>query len=166
MDLHARDHDRFPGTPEHQAQALGIITAIVVIAGFAMVAAWFALLLLDDRHHVPSGRAATICNICGVVERVSEVRPAPPQQLEGSRAEGAVILLAALGGARAPNGRPLTLYETSVLHDDGSIRVLRNQSAPQWARGDRVKVVKGLVEPVSSPEERTQSPGLQAVQAR
>lgn len=164
MDI--RDHDSFPRATEESARALGILTAIVIVAGFAMVAAWFALLLLDERRNAPVKRPAASCSVCGVVERVSEIQPAPLQPLEGSRAEGTVILLAALGGAGAPGARPAPIYETSVLHDDGSIRVLRNWSAPQWVRGDRVKVVKGRVEPVASPAERTPSPDLQAAQAR
>ena len=59
MDI--REHDSFPRAPEdvsHAAHALGIITAIVVVAGFVMVAAWFALLLLDERRTAPVERAA------------------------------------------------------------------------------------------------------------
>ena len=167
MEMHTREHDSFPRATEESARALGIVTAIVIVAGFAMVAAWFALLLLDDRRNAPVERTgARSCGICGVVERVSEIQPAPMRPLEGSRAEGAVILLAALGGAAAPGGRQPTIYETSVLHDDGSVRVLRNSGvAPQWSLGDRVKVVKGRVEPVSSTAERTPSPGPQAARA-
>jgi hypothetical protein len=148
-----------PRAPEDSTHALGIVTAIVVVAGFAMVAAWFALLLLDDRRNVPLERAPrSSCSICGVVERVSEIEPAPMQALEGSRAEGAVILLAALGGAHAPGGPQARIYETSVLYDDGSVRVLRDASAPHWMRGDRVKVIKGRVVPAAAPAERTPSP--------
>jgi hypothetical protein len=164
--MEIREHDSFPRAPEDQTHALGIITAIVVVAGFAMVAAWFALLLLDERRSAPVERpAATSCSICGVVERVSEIQPAPLQALEGSRAEGAVTLLAALGGAQAPGGLQARIYETSVLHDDGSVRVLREASAPQWIRGDRVKVVKGRVEPVFAPAERTPNPDRPAARA-
>jgi hypothetical protein len=153
------EHESFPRVPEDQSHALGIVTAIVVVAGFAMVAAWFALLLLDDRRGAAVERApGSSCRICGVVERVSEIEPAPMQALEGSRAEGTVILLAALGGAAAPGGPQARIYETSVLHDDGSVRVLRDASAPHWMRGDRVKVIKGRVEPAASPAERTPSP--------
>jgi hypothetical protein len=165
MDLHTHEHDSFPRATDDPAHALSIITAIVVAAGFAMVVAWFALLLLDDRRNAPVERSASKCNICGVVERVSEIPPAPMQPLEGSRAEGAVILLAALGGAPAPGGAQPKIFETSVLHDDGYVRVLRNGSVPQWALGDRVKVVKGRVEPVASPAGRTPTPGLRAAQA-
>ena len=99
-----------------------------------------------------------------MVERVSEVAPAPGQALEGSRAEGAVTLLAALGGAARPGSRVATIYETSVLHDDGSVRVLRDSSAPPWNSGDRVRVIKGRVEPAASQTGRTATPGPQAAQ--
>ena len=78
--------------------ALGILTAIVYAAGFAMVAAWFALLVLEERRTAPLVRSAShSCGVCGVVERVREVEPEPRQALEGSSAEGAVILLAQAG---------------------------------------------------------------------
>jgi hypothetical protein len=86
-----------------------------------------------------------------VVERVREVEPGPGQALEGSRAEGAVLLLAALGGAARPDPRPARIYETSVIHDDGSVRVLRDTGAPRWKTGDRVRVIKGRVEPGPGP---------------
>ncbi len=148
-------------------RSLGIVTAIVIAAGFAMVAAWFALLVMDDRRDAPQSgpaarAAAARCNICGMVDRVNEIAPAPGQVLEGSRAEGTVILLAALGGAARPRARPDRIYETSVIHDDGTVRVLRAAGAPQWKPGDRVKVIKGRVEPDASPEERTSIPGPQA----
>jgi hypothetical protein len=95
----------------------------------------------------PRADVRPACNICGVVERMREVEPAPAQALEGSRAEGAIVLFAALSGATA---RPARIYETSVVHDDGSMRVLRETSAPQWKIGDRVKVIKGRVEAAAS----------------
>jgi hypothetical protein len=146
MEFH--DEDTFPRAYDSSSRALGIITAIVVAASFAMVAAWFALLLLEERRPARQSGSApgpeiTSCRICGVVDRVSEVEPEPRQTLEGSSAEGAVILLAALGGARA--SRPARIYETSVVHDDGTVRVLQEWSAPQWKAGDRVRVIKGRV---------------------
>jgi hypothetical protein len=97
-----------------------------------------------------------------VVDSVNEVAPAAGQVLEGSSAEGAVILLAALGGATRPRARPERIYETAVIHDDGSVRVLRDTGEPHWKPGDRVKVIKGRVEPDASPEGRTPTPGPQA----
>ena len=151
MEIH--EEDTFPRAHESSSRALGVITAIVVAASFAMVAAWFALLLLDDRRPAPqfgsaSGSEISSCRICGVVERVSELEPAPRPSLEGSSAEGAVIILAALGGARAT--RPERIYETSVVHDDGTVRVLQEWGAPHWKAGDRVRVIKGRVEMAAS----------------
>lgn len=162
MDI--REHDSFPRMPEASAYALGIVTAIVILTGFAMAAAWFALLILDEERTAPMARAANAtCGICGVVEVVRELDPAPAQALEGGRAEGAITLLAALSGAR-PGVRPARIYETSVVHDDGSMRVLRETSVPQWKPGDRVRVIKGQVEPVASPAGRIPSPGPQVTQ--
>lgn len=168
MSMH--ENGFFPQVPEDAkfaTHALGVVTAIAVVLGFSMVAAWFALLVMDERGAAPqAGPAARAepapCNICGMVDRVNEIAPAPEQALEGSRAEGTVILLAALGGAARPGDRPDRIYETSVIHDDGSVRVLRDAGAPPWKPGDRVKVIKGRVEPDASPEERTPIPGPQA----
>lgn len=144
-------NDSFPRTPV----ALGVLTAIVYVAGFATVAAWFALLVLDhpggatapsrDVRLTPS--VAAPCGICGVVQAVREVEPAAGLQLEGSRAEGTAFLLAALGNAPAVDRRTRKVYETAVLQDDGFLRVLRDTRAPEWQRGDRVKVIMGRVEP-------------------
>lgn len=129
----------------------------VLVLGFALVAAWFALLVLEERHVQPVVRApGSSCGICGVVERVAEVEPAPRQSLEGSRAEGAVILLAALGGATSASMRPARIYETSVVHDDGTVRVLQDWGAPQWKAGDRVRVIKGRV--IVGKDEQAASP--------
>ncbi len=157
MEIHKQD------IRKHES----LITAIVMAAGFAMVAMWFAMLILEERRVAPPAvsPAATSCRICGVVERVSEVAPAPRQPLEGSRAEGTVTLLAALGGAASPSRRPATIYETSVLHDDGSVRVLQGTGMPQWKPGDRVKVIKGRVEPDASQTGKTATPGPQAARA-
>jgi hypothetical protein len=145
------EHESFPRMPESSSYALGIVTVIVVVAGFAMVGAWFALLMLGEERSAPVARATTSCSICGVVARVRELEPAPAQPLEGSQAEGAVVLLAALSGAVRPGAGPARLFETSVVHDDGSIRVLREVGAPRWNAGDRVKVVRGRIEPAPGP---------------
>ena len=160
MDL--REHDSFPYPQEYSKYTLGIVTGIVVVAAFVMVAAWFALLILEEGRNAPIPRtvSSSSCNICGVVELVREVEPGPAQALEGSHAEGAIVLVAALSGAA--RARPARLYETSVVHDDGSMRVLRETSAPQWKTGDRVKVIKGRVEADASPEGRIPTPGRQA----
>jgi hypothetical protein len=134
-----RDSDGFRDTPV----LLAVFSAIAIAAGFAMVAAWFALLVLGPPG--PATGARDSCSVCGVVQRVDEHERAT-HQMSGDKGEGIVALIAALGGA-AGNAAPAKVYETAVLHDDGSVRVLRDSSEPQWKRGDRVRVIKGRVEP-------------------
>src|SRR5262245_47099490 len=146
------DAARKDSPPEQAPLALIVVTAIVYVAGFAMVVAWFALVVLGppaplrgETRGESSG--ASSCRICGVVEGISEVQPAGGQRA-GEQNEGIIVLLAQLSGLKiAPQNAPV--YETSVLHDDGTVRVVRDTSAPQWKRGDRVRVVRGRVEPVA-----------------
>ena len=142
MDAIRKDH-----TPEQAPVGLVILTAIVYVAGFAMVIAWFALVLLGQPSSSGSPRSsAPVCNVCGVVERVGEFERTG-FQLVGEQNEGFVVLLAKLGGRGEP--APVRLYETAVLHDDGTVRVVRDYSVPQWKQGDRVKVTRGRVEPLA-----------------
>lgn len=173
------EKDSFPRTPV----SLAIVTAIVYVAGFAMVAAWFALLVLGQPGPAPAPRSlTTACSICGVVERVGEFERAG-MQLSGDQSEGFVVLLAMLGNLDKRPAPP-KFYETAVLHDDGSVRIVRDQSAPPWKRGDRVRVIRGRIEPgeyafsagatgapsaaaaAVSQTERTLSPALPVAQAR
>ena len=166
--MDAASKDSAPQAPV----ALIVLTVIVYVAGFAMVAAWFALVLLGPPSPAQQGRASTGCSVCGVVERVGEIEQAG-LKLSGDAGEGFVVLLAALGGMK-DSAAPGRFYETAVLHDDGSVRIVRDASAPQWKPGDRVKVIRGRVEPVERstavpavlPAERTQNPSLPVAQAR
>jgi hypothetical protein len=140
------DAARKDPTPEQAPVALIVLTAIVYVAGFAMVIAWFALVVLGQP--APSGASPSsesgTCRVCGVVEGVAEFERTGFQRI-GEQTEGIVVLIAQLGGLKAvpDSGR---VYETAVRHDDGTVRVVRDTSAPQWKRGDRVKVVAGRVE--------------------
>ena len=132
--------------PEQAPVALIVLTAIVYVAGFAMVIAWFALVVLGQPAPPggsPSSDAGT-CRVCGVVEGVAEFERTGFQRF-GEQNEGIVVLLARLSGLKAAPASA-RVYETAVLHDDGSVRVVRDTSAPQWKRGDRVKVVAGRIE--------------------
>ena len=161
MDAASKD-DSSPQAPV----ALIVLTIIVYIAGFAMVIAWFALVVLGQPAAAQQKRAPAGCSVCGVVQRVDQYEQAR-MQLNGDRGESIVVLIAQLGGLR-DGAAPGRFYETAVLHDDGSVRVVRDASAPAWKRGDRVRVVRGRVEPVppgaaaaaAVPAERTQSPAL------
>jgi hypothetical protein len=142
------DAARKESPPEQAPVGLIILTAIVYVAGFAMVIAWFALVLLGQPSLSTSPRssAPAVCNVCGVVERVGEFERGGIQ-LVGERNEGFVVLLAKLGGVSGEPA-PMRFYETAVLHDDGTVRVVRETSAPHWKQGDRVKVVRGRIEPL------------------
>ena len=178
--MHISDKRVLPPTPASTSFALGLLTAIVYVAGFAMVSAWFALLVLGQPRQVgqaPDSRSAEKCSVCGVVERVGEFERAS-LKITGEQSEGFVVLLAALSGSLKNAAAPGRVYETFVLHDDGSVRIVRDSSAPHWKRGDRVKVIKGRIEPVAfsadvigaplkavpvaSQTERTLSPALPA----
>lgn len=181
MDFLERDSfSRKPASPPASPPlALGVLTLFVYFTGFATVAAWFALMVLGQPARAPAERApgatsapaSLTCSVCGVVEQVEELPPGS-LQITGDKGEGFVVLLALLtnsGDVRAPRA---PLYETAVRHDDGSVRVVRDSSTPKWKRGDRVRVIKGRIEPgsgavpVSEPAERTSSPGQPIAQGR
>jgi hypothetical protein len=138
--------------------ALGLLTAIVYVAGFAMVAAWFALLVIGQPGSGQAPRAPATCSVCGVVERVGEFERAS-LRISGDQSEGFVVLLAALSGNLERGTAPGKFYETAVLHDDGSVRIVRDYRAPRWQRGDRVKVIKGRIEPGELRQARAVSAG-------
>lgn len=166
MDHVKDNHPRAPGFGLHVP--LGILMAVVCIAGIAAAVGWMAL-AIDKPNLSSHGLRAgllPVCNICGVVEQVRVVetrRPtgAPPStegllgrtaglQLNGDRGEGVVMLLAALGGTvMRGGGEQPPLYETAVLLDDGSVRVMREYGTPPWKQGDRVKVMRGRIERLS-----------------
>lgn len=96
--------------------------------------------------------AAEECHYCGVVEQVREIKSRAPRfgvsTVSGGRDEMIVMLLSALSGAPVAPGRT-KIYEVSVRMDNGSIRAVRGGQLPDWKFGDRVKLVKGRVEPLS-----------------
>ncbi|HUK06062.1 MAG TPA: hypothetical protein VLV90_13390 [Burkholderiales bacterium] len=143
------DFARKDPSPEQAPVALIVLTAIVYVAGIAMVVAWFALVVLGPPapSNARADAAAPACSVCGVVQRVTEFERAS-LQLSGEQTEGFVVLLAQLGGLKDAPAQA-RVYETAVLQDDGTVRVVRDSSAPQWKRGDRVKVVRGRVELVA-----------------
>ena len=95
-------------------------------------------------------RGGSACNICGIVEQVREVKPAPRHDVStvaGGGTEGIAVLLGALSGRMTIHAA--TVYEVAVRLQDGSLRVLQSGAPPQWKPGDHVKVVMGRVEPMS-----------------
>ncbi|MBI1942914.1 MAG: hypothetical protein HYS35_04540 [Betaproteobacteria bacterium] len=132
--------------------ALAALMALVCVAGIAAVTGWLAL--PRNQSAVASAfHAAPACRICGVVEQVRELDNAGVKaiSLNGDRDESFVILLATLldSSAGARGGSAPRTFETAVRFEDGSVRLLRDSRAPQWKPGDRVKVLRGRVEPIS-----------------
>jgi hypothetical protein len=128
--------------------ALAALIALVLVAALAAIAGWLAIALKPPAQ-TSQFAAEPACRICGVVEEVRELEraAAAPQSLNGDQAESIVVLVAALGGGSRLVAVPRT-YETAVRFGDGSLRVLRDERAPLWKRGDPVRVLKGKVEPV------------------
>jgi hypothetical protein len=138
-------------SPPDAPVALIALTVIVYVIGFAMVAAWFTLVLLEPAAPKATRSRTSTCTICGVVERVGEFNPATFDR-NGDQNESIVVLLAQLGGLKGSSSS--RVYETAVVHDDGTVRVVRDVSAPQWKEGDRVRVVRGRIEPLAlSPQQ-------------
>lgn len=100
----------------------------------------------------PTTSARVDCHFCGIVEQIREVKLSPPDysvsSIAAGRNEAIVMLLSALSGATVTDG-PTKIYEVSVRMDDGSIRAVRGGRVPAWKLGERVKIVKNQVEPLS-----------------
>lgn len=131
--------------------ALAALMALVFVAALAAIAGWLAIAMKQPPLPPSPFAADQSCRICGVVEEVRELErvAAAPQPLNGDQSESIVILIAALGGG---SGRLIALprtFETAVRFQDGTMRVLRDERSPAWKRGDRVKVLRGRVEPLT-----------------
>lgn len=103
-----------------------------------------------DATPTPSTRVG--CHYCGIVEQIRQVRISPPDYgvstVAAGRNEAIVMLLSALSGATVKERRT-RIYEVSVRMDDGTIRAVRNGRVPAWSLGERVKIVKNRIEPLS-----------------
>lgn len=162
--MDTRANESIPRAPVAVAAAI----VLVFVAAVALITGWFAP-TLEQYRNASVVTARTVCNVCGVVEFVRELEPAGapagisvvplgtsgPSRgfyLSSGRGEGAAILLSAFGTAIA--GRPAAprsarIHEVEVRLEDGSVRVLRDAGAPGWKPGDRVKVMRGRIEPLT-----------------
>lgn len=126
-----------------------VAAGLLCAAGAAM--GWIGLQLHELRENATFVVTAA-CRVCGRVERVREVERASPapMPLTGDQSESIVMMIAALGSRIGAPGAGLAFrtYETAVRLDDGSIRVVRDTAAPPWKAGDRVRVMRGRVEPM------------------
>ena len=59
----------------------------------------------------------------------------------------AVVASALTGNRFAEEPKATSVYEVTVRFEDGSSRVLTSVGTRAWVRGDRVKVIRGRIEP-------------------
>ena len=130
---------------------LGAVVLAGLLAGLGAVTGWSDF-PLHESPPAATARAADGCRYCGVVEQVREIKSRASRYgvstVSGGRDEMIVMLLSALSGTSDASGQT-KIYEVSVRMDNGSIRAVRGGRVPDWKLGDRVKLVKGRVEPLS-----------------
>ncbi len=130
---------------------LGAVVLSGCLAGLGALTGWSDL-SLDGSGPAATARAAGGCRYCGVVEQVREIKSRSTRYgvstVSGGRDEMIVMLLSVLSGTPDTSGQ-MKIYEVSVRMDNGSIRAVRGGRVPDWKLGDRVKIVKDQVEPLS-----------------
>ena len=130
------------------------LTRIPAMVGAAILSGGLAGLgVLSQQSGATSTTSTRVgCHFCGIIEQIREVKITPPHYgvstVTAGRNEAIVMLLGALSGATVTDIRT-RIYEVSVRMDDGSIRAVRNSRMPEWKLGERVKIVKNQVEPLS-----------------
>jgi len=119
----------------------------VLIALFVVACVWGIPPLVDVVAQAlsQSQSAAAGCRACGTVEDVREVTLGGTKDVSTVHGEGFAMFFALLQG-KIGNG-PITVYETEVQMQDGSVRLIREGKPPAWKHGDHVKVVMGQVRP-------------------
>jgi hypothetical protein len=95
--------------------------------------------------------AEPACGICGVIEEVRDFESTASRHgvstATGGQAGLAMIILSAFGGELRFD--PVRIYQVEVRMQDGSVRSLLSAIPPARKPGDRVKVVRGRIEPAS-----------------
>jgi len=111
--------------------------------------------------------AKPLCYDCGVVESVREVEKKGEgsgagavvggiaggllgRQTGGGRGRDAMTVLGAIGGAVAGNAieknvKKVKSYEINIRFEDGTNRVIAQDTAPAWRSGDKVRLVNGVI---------------------
>ena len=111
--------------------------------------------------------ARSVCYDCGVIESVREIEKKGEgtglgavaggvaggllgHQTGGGRGRDVMTVLGAIGGAVAghaveKNVKKVKSYEIAIRFDDGSSRVLTQDTPPAWRPGDKVRFVNGAI---------------------
>ena len=88
------------------------------------------------------------CGVCGMVKDVREVTLGSFKNDVSTVSGDALSMFVGLLSGKLGAG-PVTIYEVEVRLQDGSTRVLREGTLPDWKSGDQVKVVTGQIKPAS-----------------
>ncbi|MGB7541388.1 MAG: glycine zipper 2TM domain-containing protein [Burkholderiales bacterium] len=116
----------------------------------------------------PSAAPVIICNECGVIESVGEIKKEGQgsgvgavggavvggvvgHQLGNGRGRDVMTVLGALGGAVAgnkieKNAKTSSEYRITVRFNDGTTRLYPSATPPTWHIGDKVKVINGVIQ--------------------
>ena len=108
-----------------------------------------------------------VCHDCGVIESVREVEKPGAANGAGAAIGGiaggllghqtgkgtgrdVMTVLGAIGGALAgneieKNTKKVKSYEIDIRFDDGTSRLITQNTPPAWRMGDRVKLVNGVI---------------------
>jgi hypothetical protein len=122
-----------------------VLIALLVVACVAGIPPIVDVLVQSYAESKANGVYA--CRACGVVENVREVTLDSARNGNSSiSGEGFAMLFALLKG-NLPDA-PVTVYDVEVLLQDGSVRVIREGTPPEWKPGDQVTVMMGKVKPV------------------
>ncbi len=119
---------------------------------------------------VASNAPVTKCSTCGVIESVRETAAKGEgsglgaaggavvggllgHQIGGGSGKQIATVVGAVGGAVAGNEvekrvKVTKSYDITVRLDDGSTRVINEDSLPSWRNGDRVKIIDGAIRPI------------------
>ena len=126
--------------------ALAALVVVACVAGIPPIVDTVAESLAHLQGNAPS--AAFACGVCGVVEDVREVTLGElKHKVSTVSGEGIAIFLGVLNGKLS--SAPVKIYEVAVRLQDGSTRVLREATLPDWQPGDHVKVMMGQVNAAS-----------------
>jgi hypothetical protein len=137
-----------------RSRSKGYLTRMPIIVGAVIVSGGLAGVgILNQQSSATSTPLTGVaCRYCGIVEQIREVKLSPPHysvsSVSAGRNQAILMLLSALSGATVADG-PTWIYEVSVRMDDGSIRAVRDGRLPKWRLGERVKIIKNQVEPLS-----------------
>lgn len=111
--------------------------------------------------------AKPVCHDCGVIESVREVEKKGEasgagaavggiaggvlgRQTGNGRGRDVMTVLGAIGGAIAgheieKNAKKGRTYEIDIRFDDGTTRLITQDTAPVWRSGDRVRLLGGVI---------------------